>query len=203
MSDTPRPAVGRPSATTAGEIARVAVTLFAERGYDAVTMEDVAQAIGISRRSLFRYFATKADLVWDGIDPAVDEFRRQLADAPTDIPVFDAFTAAYVAAIAPRSIELDLARTRLRIIDAHPEVVPLASPRLNANADLLTEFLRARVPGIGDTVQLQAISQAIAACCFTALKFWATSTDDETPDETLRRALRSISSLGTLGESTT
>ncbi len=84
MPSTPpsdRPALGRPAAIDAQDLARVAIGLFAERGYDAVSMADIAEAAGVGRRSLFRYFPSKADLVWGGADVVGAELERLLARA--------------------------------------------------------------------------------------------------------------------------
>jgi len=48
---------------TESEIERAALALFAERGFERVTMDDVAAAAGVSTRTLFRYFPAKVDLV--------------------------------------------------------------------------------------------------------------------------------------------
>jgi AcrR family transcriptional regulator len=50
-----------------GTIWDSAVDLFVERGYDATTVDDIARAAGVSRRSFFRYFASKDDLMGHGI----------------------------------------------------------------------------------------------------------------------------------------
>lgn len=47
----------------ADEIERVAIELFAQRGFAEVTVDQIAEAAGISSRTVFRYFPTKADLV--------------------------------------------------------------------------------------------------------------------------------------------
>ena len=44
---------------TADEIERVAIELFAVRGFDTVTVDEIAEAAGISARTFFRYFPTK------------------------------------------------------------------------------------------------------------------------------------------------
>jgi AcrR family transcriptional regulator len=65
---------------TAREIARVAIRLFAERGFDAVTVDEVAAQVGISARTFFRYFASKEDVVL--------QFQRRLKERLVD--AFDA-----------------------------------------------------------------------------------------------------------------
>lgn len=170
--------------------------LFAERGYDAVSMDTIATELGISRRSLFRYFASKADLVWDGVDPATEEFRRQLDHASMADSPLDAFTTAYVAGVTSTAVDWGMARTRLRIIAAHTDLQVLGPPRLLANSDAIVGFLEKRLPELAGTVQLVAVADALSACCYAALRFWATSSDDETPGETIRQALAAFGTFG-------
>jgi AcrR family transcriptional regulator len=61
------------------EIAGVAVRLFDHRGFDAVSVDEIADAAGVSRRTLFRYFKSKEDLVFHGHDQAVARLRELLA----------------------------------------------------------------------------------------------------------------------------
>lgn len=64
------------------EIAETAARLFGERGYDAVSVEEIAAAAGISRRTFFRYFAAKDDVLFVGHDHGVERLRELLAVAP-------------------------------------------------------------------------------------------------------------------------
>lgn len=58
--------------------------LFDERGYDATTVDDVAAAAGTSRRTLFRQFGSKEDLIFADHDLLLQQVARYLADADSD-----------------------------------------------------------------------------------------------------------------------
>ncbi len=64
--------VGRRRSTTPHDITDVAIELFAARGFDEVSVDDVAQAAGISRRTLFRYYASKNAILWGEFDTHLD-----------------------------------------------------------------------------------------------------------------------------------
>lgn len=70
--------------TTRDEIAHAAIDLFTERGFDNVSMAAVADAAGISRRTLYRYFATKDDLVFEHPRRWLDYFRTTIETRPDD-----------------------------------------------------------------------------------------------------------------------
>lgn len=63
-------------------IESTAMALFAERGYEQTTVEDIARAAGISGRTFFRYFATKEDVVYADHEVELERFRAALRDGP-------------------------------------------------------------------------------------------------------------------------
>ena len=56
--------VGRRRSTTCDKIADVALDLFAANGFGEVSVDDVALACGIARRTLFRYYPSKNAIPW-------------------------------------------------------------------------------------------------------------------------------------------
>ncbi|MGO9927189.1 MAG: TetR family transcriptional regulator, partial [Mycobacterium sp.] len=64
----PQSRVGRRRSTTQHHITDVAIELFSARGFTEVSVDDVAQAAGIARRTLFRYFASKNAILWGEFD---------------------------------------------------------------------------------------------------------------------------------------
>lgn len=69
----------------ANEIELAALRLFAERGVDAVTVDDIARAADISRRTFFRYFASKDDLLHGNPERQRDIVLEAADSAPGDL----------------------------------------------------------------------------------------------------------------------
>src|SRR5262245_64809249 len=79
------------------EIGRIAVDLFAARGFDAVTVDDTADAVGTSQRTFFRYFASKDAIVLD-LARRIDQRLLDALDArPASEGALTALRNAYCA----------------------------------------------------------------------------------------------------------
>lgn len=76
----------RKAALVRAQLAHEAISLLLERGFDAVTIDDLAAAAGISRRSFFRYFPTKEDVIISGFEEGgaalLEELGRRTESAP-------------------------------------------------------------------------------------------------------------------------
>ena len=108
--------VGRRRSTTGDHITSVALELFASRGFDEVSVDDVARAAGIARRTLFRYYPTKNAIPWGDFDAHL-ELMRQLLDAePTDAPTTVALRSALLAFNSFDEAETVHHRQRMRVI---------------------------------------------------------------------------------------
>ena len=85
-----RAGAGRPEATSHAEIEQAAFRLFAVRGFDEVTLDAIAEEVGVSRRTLFRYYASKNDIPWGQFDRTLDHFRVLLQEQPEELPLWEA-----------------------------------------------------------------------------------------------------------------
>jgi AcrR family transcriptional regulator len=74
-------------------IATTARRLFAERGFDAVTVAEVAAAADVSEKTVFNHFATKEDLAFAGREEGIAQFVTAIAERPPDSSVLDVFRA--------------------------------------------------------------------------------------------------------------
>ena len=87
---------GRPPVTSRAELELVALDLFERGGFEHTTVADIAAAAGISRRTFFRYYASKNDVVWGDFDGMLRRMAQWLADAPDDRPLLETVTDAVV-----------------------------------------------------------------------------------------------------------
>jgi AcrR family transcriptional regulator len=71
-------------------IANAAYELFAERGFDAVTVAEVADLAGTSVQTVFNYFPVKEDLVLNGRRLHEEEFLRAITERPNGMPAIEA-----------------------------------------------------------------------------------------------------------------
>jgi AcrR family transcriptional regulator len=74
-------------------IAATARRLFAERGFDAVTVAEVAAAADVSEKTVFNHFATKEDLAFAGREEGLKLLVANIAERPPGDSVLDAFRA--------------------------------------------------------------------------------------------------------------
>lgn len=119
---------GRPAATTHAAIERAAFDLFATRGFEETTLDAIAERIGVSRRTVTRYYASKNDIPWGQFDRTLDAFRGILAAMPARLPLWDRVHRAVVEFNAfPEDAEPSH-RVRMRLI--------LTTPALQAHSVL-------------------------------------------------------------------
>ena len=108
--------VGRRRSTTWDHISNVAIDLFAARGFDEVSVDDVAEAAGIARRTLFRYYPSKNALPWGDFDAHLDHMRDLLNDLEPDVPIGEALRTALLAFNSFDEQETARHRQRMRVI---------------------------------------------------------------------------------------
>jgi AcrR family transcriptional regulator len=172
--------VGRPAVTTAHELAAVAQHLFVAQGFDRTSIDDIARAAGIGRRTFFRYFDTKADVLFVESPAELDRLRAGLRAAPRGEPYRAVVTRAVVEALrhAPEDREWALQRAQL----------VLGAPALAAHAAVVFSRWRqvasdyARTLAFQDVHFPRAVGHAVLASTVAAHEHWIAHPDTELTD---------------------
>jgi AcrR family transcriptional regulator len=97
-------------------LSAAAEELFLARGFEAVTVEEIAQAAGVSRRTFFRYYESKEDVMAERSDRLGEQLLAELAARPLDEPPLLAIRNALVPAIEYGLAEPDLVRNTIRLL---------------------------------------------------------------------------------------
>jgi AcrR family transcriptional regulator len=162
----------RKKARTRAAIVEAALTLFAERGFDAVTVADIADAAELGRSTFFRYFPDKRAVLFDDGGEGVEvlradaeAFAARLAPIGESLPAAISALRAGVIAVAER---LDEAgpwfAARQRLVEAHPELSArnLVKERgyLTAGIELLLRH--------GTSEPTARLAAHVAMACFAA-----------------------------------
>ncbi|WP_298212502.1 TetR family transcriptional regulator [Ferrimicrobium sp.] len=101
-------------------LAEAAAELFVVKGFDHTTVEEIAQAAGISPRTFFRYFATKDEVVMSFLWLKVDKLLGSLAMRPNGEPLLDSVQVVFRSGEADADIERD--RQLLRLLATTPSL---------------------------------------------------------------------------------
>ena len=178
---SPTPAVpdgasrGRPAATSRQDVARAALDLFARQGYDETTVDEIAAAVGISRRTFFRYYESKPDVVWGEFDAELGRLRDRLAEAPDSEPLMDVLRRSVIATNRFGAGELDELRIRIVLISTVPTLVAHSAVRYEEWCEVVAGFAAGRLGGSPGDLAPQTVARAALGAAMAAFACWARS----------------------------
>lgn len=173
----PPPRIGRQPSTSRAQLSHIALQLFIERGFDETTVEEVASAAGIGRRTLFRYFASKNDLPWGDFDASLDQMRVFLGRVPTDVPLLAALTAAVIDFNRFPEAEIPFHRERMDLILNVPALVAHSSLRYVAWRQVVADYVAVRLNVPPDGMQPQSIGWILLGVSIAAYEQWLKDDD--------------------------
>ena len=149
---------------TAEAIVAAALELFAERGFERTTIEQIAAAADISRRTFFRYFADKEELFFAEDERLLQVIEDNLDDAPAGEPVLELARRATRALAAHSVADPDRRLARERLIAATPAL----QARRMAKILRWEQAIAARLVARGSTEQEALLVPKLALACFQA-----------------------------------
>jgi len=161
---------GRPRASSRETLAEAACELFLEQGFEQTSIVDITSRAGVSRSSFFNYFASKADVLWAGLDERIGALEERLrhdegSDAAASVR---SALGALGDRFAPDSLALALLNTSA--MGLGDELEREASVRRSRIATAVASRLRAAGT---DSVEAEVAGAAHGGAVLAAIDAWA------------------------------
>ncbi|BCJ55439.1 TetR family transcriptional regulator [Actinoplanes sp. NBRC 14428] len=146
-------------------------TLFCEKGFEATTIDEIAEAVEVSPRTFFRYFTSKEDVALSLADEQITAVLEAFAGQPAGLPVLTAMRAAAVGVVRAYEAEARFGSLQ-RLISVSPALAAARVERGSARLDEVARLVGARMgvdpaadprPHLVASVLLCAVQPAVVA----------------------------------------
>jgi AcrR family transcriptional regulator len=154
------------------EIAATGMRLFLEHGFDAVTMDQIAAAADISRRSLFRYFDTKEDIVVGNLVDLAHSAVAVVRSRPESESPWVVLRAALEVYVSEPAHSAEWAYDLARMIHGTPSLRARRLEKQQIWISLLAPEIEHRLTGDDTDLRALAIVSAALACLDAATEIW-------------------------------
>jgi AcrR family transcriptional regulator len=158
---------------TAAELEAAAYRLFGERGFDAVTVDDIAAEADVSRRTFFRYFASKEDVLLADHFVQLARLREAMAARPTDEPIVTALRNALLSMTSDFEDRKDMVILRGRLMRDTPSLQARSLVHQKLWEEAMCEMVAERL-GVDPVTDLRpgVVSAATLAAMRVAFTNW-------------------------------
>jgi AcrR family transcriptional regulator len=179
------------------ELAQAALRLFVEQGFEETTVEQIAAATGLSRRSFHRYFASKEDVFGQWFVETGQQLAAALESRPADEPAWLALRRAFddlIQGLSSRPEAFDITRMILKTPALH-------ATHLQKHAlwrDALADVLRRR-PAENGQARSELAAVAIAGAALAGLDSaqaeWVAEGNEQPLDALVDQAMNAVAPL--------
>jgi AcrR family transcriptional regulator len=160
-------------------LSAAAEELFLSRGYEKTTVEQIAQAAGVSRRTFFRYYETKEDVMVERSEGFGELLLSELAKRPRAEPPLVAIRNALVPAVEAALAERDLVRYSIRLLRETSVLRRAIMERRNRLEERIAALMARRLGAARDDNTPMLLAFVTRALHDTAFNAWY---DHETDD---------------------
>jgi TetR/AcrR family transcriptional regulator, regulator of mycofactocin system len=175
----PAPTRGRPPRTSHDQLANTALTLFVRDGFEETTLDDIAAAVGVGRRTLFRYFSSKNDLVWGNFDGVLERLRAELIAADPAVPMMETLGRAVVASNTYEGEALEELRLRMTLITRVPALQAHSMVRYADWRRVVAEFIAQRLGQDPDDLIPLLVGHMALGASMSAFVRWVSHPEED------------------------
>lgn len=185
------------------EIAEAAGQLFVERGYEATTIDDIAAVVGMSQRSVFRYFASKEEIVLGKVDLLAQDMLDALRACPAEEPAWTCLHRMFdvLVSLAETPGHKEMAEPINRVVFETPALLAGYLQKLQHMQDAVVSTLLERAeqagrPYAADDPRPRALTAAAFGCLVAAQHSWLASGAQGSFAEAIGRAMATVGPRG-------
>jgi len=164
--------VGRRRSTTPEHVTDVAIELFTARGFADVSVDDVAHAAGISRRTLFRYYASKNAILWGDFDTHLAHLQDLLDNVGPQVRLGEALRAALLAFNTFDECETARHRKRMRVILQSAELQDYSMTMYAGWREVMAGFVARRLNVKAIDLLPQTVGWIMLGVALSAYEHW-------------------------------
>jgi AcrR family transcriptional regulator len=175
-----------------GRLLQAALTLYDERGFDSTTVAEIAERAGLTKRTFFRYFKDKREVLFWGSEALEELFVTGVGAAPESAAPLDAVAAALDAAAVMFEQRREFAARRQQIIAANPELQERELIKLASLAAAVAEALRRR--GVGDPAAILTAEAGITVFR-VAFERWVDQANRQNLQRLIRESLKELRAM--------
>jgi len=165
----------RKKAQTRQALEDAALDLFVTKGFDHTTVDEITEACNVSRRTFFRYFASKEDIFSGDKDESDTQIFSTIAGRPADEPALESLRAAVVSMAEALREDQPRLQAKVRVINATPSLRSAGLEHEQGTVDRIVEALaqRSEAPLDDDAVfRLRLVTQAAVGAMRAAIDRW-------------------------------
>ncbi|WP_165358586.1 TetR family transcriptional regulator [Haloactinopolyspora alba] len=199
MSEKQRDLRERTRRAVRNEIAEAANELFVERGFEATTIDDIAAAVGMSQRSVFRYFSSKEEVVLGKFDLVVDDMLAALRARPADEAVWTSLRRVFdvLTSLAEMPGSVRMVEPIHRMVFETPVLLAGYLQKLQHMQDAVVAELMDRAEAAGtpyaaDDPTPRALTAAAFGCLVAAQHSWLASGAQGSFTDAVDRAMATV-----------
>jgi AcrR family transcriptional regulator len=186
---TPKAPRGRKPVVTAAQIEAVALQLWSKHGFHEVSVADIAADVGVTARTIFRRYPTKADIVWGPLTASFQILTDTLMKSSPQDSLFERARTAIVGMIRDGDID-PTAQHRLRIVGRTPELQSSTSAPLQLWRQSLYDFAITQ-PGV-DTLRAQVFAGTVQSTALAGLIWWVAQEPGTAPWQAVDEAFAQL-----------
>jgi len=175
-----RPAtLGRPAVTSRAELEQISLAMFSEQGFDVTSVDEIAAAAGIGRRTFFRYFKSKNDAVWGDFDTQLESFAGWFEHCPPELPVVDAICAGVLQFNSFDAAATAALRDRMKVILSSPALQAYSTLRYRAWRQVVSHFAAQRMGVADDALIPRTLGYLALGAALAAYEQWLAADDND------------------------